>query len=220
MLPRAHSKHHHRNHSWPPFRLHISHRKDIDEDPFSFFISSDNDSAGSMNDHLNADIDGMSRSRSHSPRLGRNRAKLLSSPTGKSILKLRKWVEKMEVRYFHARASGPSRLPKLPDVSEASQLDNMEGIPSVRVSDADTPRPSLKRPASPDESEEMVQYIPILDSPPMRGRRSRKSARRAYGDRMVRSHSKRARAWKEPGEGIWPVVEEDEQDGLGVDFLG
>ncbi|KAI4155921.1 MAG: hypothetical protein LQ340_000647 [Diploschistes diacapsis] len=194
------ANHHRRNHSWPPFKLHVPHRKHIDEDPFSFFIS-DTGSARSMIDHMNADIDTDLRSRSHSPRMAHNKARLLASPTGKSILKLKKWVEKMEVRYFRSRS---------PDAPSPA------AVPYIVGPDADTPRPNLKRPASPEELEEIARSVPISISPPLRGRRARRTSRRPYGNRMVRSHSKRARAWREPDEEIWPVLEEDEEVGLGI----
>ena len=202
MLTRQSAKQHRRNHSWPPFRLHLQHSKDIDEDPFAFFISSDNDSAGFMSDHMNADIDIVTRSRSHSPRMAHNKAKLLASGTGKSILKLKKWVEKMEVRYFHSKPP-QATSPSLPSV-----------VPDIVVPDADASKPCLKRPMPLDEPENIVEYIPVPVSPPLRGRSSRRSSRRPYGNRMVRGHSKRARAWREPGESIWSVMEEEE--GLGI----
>ena len=205
MQPRANHHHHQRNHSWPPFRLHIPHRKSIDEDPFSFFISSDSDSAGSIIDHMDADIETSIRSRSHSPQMLHNRAKLLASPTGKSIVKLKKWVEKMEVRYFHLKRPHPSAASNEPSK-----------VPDIVVSDADTPEPNLKRPASPTELEMIEEAIPIPFSPPLRGRRSRRSSRRPYGNIMVRGHSKRARVWTEPSDNIWPVMEEDEEIGLGI----
>ncbi|MCJ1323637.1 hypothetical protein MMC10_000298 [Thelotrema lepadinum] len=198
-LPRA--SYHKRHHSWPPFKLHVPHKKRIDEDPFSFFLSSDGDNAGSMVDHMDADIDNSNRSRSHSPRMFRNKAKLLASPTGRSILKLRKWVERMEVRYFHLKRPEP----------EAPSV-----VPEITVSEADIPKPNLKRPASPTELEEIERAIPIPLSPPLRGRRSRRSSRRPYGNRMVRSHSKRARVWREPSEDIWSVEEEEEDEDIGL----
>ena len=204
MQMQASPNHHRRHHSWPPFRLHIPHRKHIDEDPFSFFLSLDGDSAGSMIDHMDADIDVSSRSRSHSPNMFHNKAKLLASPTGKSIVRLKKWVEKMEVRYFHLKRP---------------QLEEQSTVPEIIVSDTEVPKPCLKRPASPSELEEIERAIPIPISPPLRGRRSRRSSRRPYGGQMVRTHSKRARVWREPSEEIWSVMEEDEEDdeiGLGI----
>ena len=212
MLKLQHTNYHKRHHSWPPFKLPHHNVKNIDEDPFSFFISSDTDSAGSIVNqdyHMNADIDLAPRSRSHSPRMSHNRAKLLASPTGKSIIKLKKWVEKMEIRYFHMKRHQPL-TPQSHSI-----------LPDITISDADAEQApdisqsNLKRPASPDELERIEQAIPIPLSPPLRGRRTRRSSRRPYGNRMVRSHSKRARVWQEPDEELWPVMEEDEI-GLGI----
>ena len=196
MIARSGIKHHVRRHSWPPFRLsNLHHKKDIDDDPFSFFISPSNDLAGFDFDHMNADIEPESRSRSLSPSMIRNKGKILNSPT---ISRLKKWVQKMEARYLHTRYSAPSK------------------VPTLLITPPDSPIIGMKRPASPEPLERTVD-IPIQVSPPLRGRRTSRSARRPYGNRMVRSHSKRARVWREPGEDIWPVMEEDGEDiGLGI----
>lgn len=197
MVAKPQAKHHSRRHSWPPLRLsNFHHKKDINDDPFSFFISPSDDSATFIFDHMNADIEPETRSRSLSPSMIHNKGKILKSPT---MTKLRKWVEKMEARYLHTRRSSTSK------------------VPSLLITPPESPMTGIKRPASPEPLEPVIEmdYAPV--SPPLRGRRSHRTARRPYGNRMVRSHSKRARVWREPGEDIWPVMEDDAEDiGLGI----
>jgi hypothetical protein len=199
MLARPYTNHHKRNNSWPPFRLDTLHQnQDINEDPFAFFISPspDSEAAELLFDHMNADIDSEPRSRSLSPSMVHNQGKLIHSP---AISKLKKWVEKMEIQYFHAKRSLRSRHGSL-------------------LTPPETPKSTLgvKRPPSPEQIEPIIEAVPLPVSPSHRGRRSNRSARRPYGNRMVRSHSKRARVWKEPGDDIWPVMEEQEDIGLGI----
>ena len=176
-----HRAHHKRHHSWPPFRLHHSHqKKEIDEDPFAFFLSTANDGEQYVVDYMNADIATFSpspRPRSLSPaKLRKHSRKSLGSPTVNAILKLKKWIEKMETRYRHRRPS--------PSTEESLYTE--------------FPTP------------------PMPISPTLRGRRTARRVSQSVGNRTVRSHSERPRVWIEPSYGIWPVMEEQEDVGLGI----
>ena len=109
--PQRHTRHH----SWPPFKLHsFTHHtpaRTIDEDPFAFFLSASNDLDGFPDEHITADIEPTPRSRSLSPfpcrRTQDEESPEISSTT--TIAKLKRWIEKMERRYFHRR---PTLLPE------------------------------------------------------------------------------------------------------------
>ena len=91
-----------KRHSWPP--LHKKPRTSyfeqaIDDDPFSYFVSDPSENNDVYLNGMRAGIDDTPRSRSYSPR---HRATLMSavvhsSPTNR----LKKWIEKMELRCFH-----------------------------------------------------------------------------------------------------------------------
>lgn len=108
MSPLLHRPYHKRNHSWPPFRLHNIHPKqNIDEDPFSFFISGSEDVEEYVVDYMNADIEDVPpRSRSLSPfRRHKKSPKSPNTPTTTAIRRLKKWIENMETKYLHHRRS-------------------------------------------------------------------------------------------------------------------
>lgn len=199
--------HHKRNHSWPPFRLHLPHhhapsskRSSIDEDPFAFFLSTSASIEDYVLDCMNADIGPASpRRRSLSPNHHRPRKSSDSSPrphATAAILKLKKWVEKMETRYLrHGRQTSPCA-----SASSAATAPDVEP-PEIVLDISELPQP-------------------LALSPPLRGRRPVRRSKRSIGDRVVRSHSGRPRAWREPSRDIWPVSE-DEEDleammGLGI----
>ena len=173
--------HHKRHHSWPPFRLRaVHHRKNIEEDPFSFFLSAadDDDAEEYVVDYMNADIRDDSRSRSLSSlHFPISEAKPHSPATTSAILKLKKWVERMESRLLH---HSPGSSPRQDTILQSETLS-------------------------------------VPTSPPHRGRRTLRRSSMSIGNRAVRSHSGRPRIWQEPGEDIWPVLEEQEDAaGLGI----
>ncbi|CAF9927024.1 MAG: hypothetical protein GOMPHAMPRED_004295 [Gomphillus americanus] len=184
-----------RRYSWPPFKLSFTtKKKDIDEDPFSYFMEPLVDESPLNSANVGSNI----RSRSLSPRTASNKDKVLKSPV---ISRLRQWVQNMEVRYLHVNRG--------PLSDEITQLPTPPRTPS--------PSPSSKRPASPEEEPEMMlDVIDITSSPSQRGRRRTRTARRQYGDRTVRSHSKKARVWREPDSDLWSVLEEPDDVGLGI----
>ena len=92
-----------RRHSWPPFGLHpFTHQpnKNIDEDPFSFFISDQEDDEGYVSDYMNADIEIAPRSRSLSPFKKRKKSRGTADKNRTAIILLRKWLKRMEAQYF------------------------------------------------------------------------------------------------------------------------
>jgi len=106
MMTKFSTSRHRRHHSWPPFQLHsFTHNTTIDENPFAFFLSASDDLDDFSDEHIRADIDQRPRSRSLSPFVFRkakdNRTFEISSTT--AISKLKRWIEKMERRYFHRR---------------------------------------------------------------------------------------------------------------------
>ncbi|MCJ1276519.1 hypothetical protein MMC21_004325 [Puttea exsequens] len=107
-----------KRYSWPPIRkprsFYLSEK--IDQDPFSYFISPAEDRDVFVNSHLAADIDPQRRSRSLSPNHRGTLSTLFEvvdapSPT----LKLKRWIEKMELRCFRHIHRMPHRPFPSPD---------------------------------------------------------------------------------------------------------
>ncbi|MCJ1377595.1 hypothetical protein MMC17_000690 [Xylographa soralifera] len=172
--------HHRRSHSWPPFRVHSLQRpKDIDENPFAFFITTTVDSEEIPEGPMSAGIEKTPRSRSLSPL--RLRAKhnpdLASLTVPNPFSRLKRWIQKMEKQYFHQGQLSPLEVPQ------------------------NTPVSLLPRSPA---------------STPSRGRGSIRGSPRSLRSPDSRSHSGRPRVWREPSEDIWPVVEEQEDIGLGI----
>lgn len=175
---------HKRHHSWPPFPLHASKSTSrIDENPFAFFISTSDDVDGLADEHITADIELEPRSRSLSPfHLHRWTVEKSAEPgsdrTG--FTKLKRWIAKMEKRYFHRRMISPP--------------------PVLVVSPVRVPQNSPNSPNSPNA----------------RGRNGLRGSPRGRASGTIRSHSRKPRVWREPGEDMWPLEEEQEDLGLGI----
>ena len=194
-----------RRYSWPPLKLIKPRReKDIDEDPFSHFLTPINyDHARAWDDYMEADIERESRPKSLSPCTMQNRDKVLQGP---AIRKLKSWIQRMEARYVYRRT---------PD----TMIEEEASLPTPPNSPVQLQSSINKRVAFVEmETGPNFDMCNITISPPLRGRRPARSTRRRYGDKVVRSHSKRARVWKEPDEDIWSVPEEQEDIGLGIKF--
>ena len=167
-----------RRHSWPPFPVHIfRHSHDIDENPFEFFISAPENI--DIEDDLRAGIDEAPHAPSLSP--FHFRIKSPSSPvlehTKSPIVKLKRWIERMERRYRH--------------------------------------RPVMVEPASSPTVPEPASNQPDVTS--VRGRQNSRLSPPDGARRSIRSHSARPRVWIRPGEDIWPVLEEEQDEvGLGI----
>lgn len=100
-----------KRHSWPPLhkRPHASNfQESVDENPFSYFISDPFENGDAWLTGITAGIDNAPRSRSYSPR---HRTTLMSTVVPSSpTKKLKKWIEKMELRCFHR---SPRRSPPI-----------------------------------------------------------------------------------------------------------
>lgn len=134
MTPKASLEHRHkRSHSWPPFRLHhVQPNKNIDENPFAFFVSAPEDAEAVPQDSFAAGIEETPRARSLSPFLTRRRPTepdLAALTAESNIAKLKKWILKMERRYFNHKL--PNHLG-VPENSPASPLHHSPGSPQLR----------------------------------------------------------------------------------------
>ena len=174
-----------RSHSWPPLHIHVfKQHKEIDENPFSFFISPPEDSGGGIADDLSAGIEDGRRKRSLSPLNIKERpiSSIRSRPLSPRAV-LTRWIEKMETRYVHKRRASDEAPPK------PSALIPLRASPPV-------PTLSPKAPLSPQ----------------MRGRAVKQEGSGGSPKRQIRSHSGRPRIWRSPPSGIWTLAEEKEQD--------
>lgn len=107
-----------KQHSWPPLRksrtFYID--KNIDEDPFAYFISPAEDRDVFLESDLAAGIHNDRKSRSLSPfhkKSHRIQPCVARSPT----TKLKHWIEKMERQYFHRGST--NHVVLLPESSKA-----------------------------------------------------------------------------------------------------
>ena len=174
-----------RSHSWPPLHIHVfKQHKEIDENPFSFFISPPEDSRGSIADDLSAGIEDGRRRRSLSPLHIKEKpvSSLRSHPLSPRAV-LTRWIEKMETRYVHKR----------------------------RASDEELPKPSALIPLRPSPPIPTLSPTAPL-SPHMRGRAVKQQTPNGSPRRQIRSHSGKPRIWRSPPSGIWTLAEEKEQD--------
>ena len=108
---------HKRRHSWPAFKVHVFHHppKDINENPFVFFLSAP-DEPDEVLDDITAGIENVPRSRSLSPLLlpTHGEERLFMSTESTSLAKLKKWIARMERRYFHHTHLLPPQEPVTP----------------------------------------------------------------------------------------------------------
>ena len=100
-----------KRHSWPPLH-HKKHRasyfrEEVDEDPFSYFVSDPAESSEAFLSGMAAGIDETPRARSCSP-AHRNLLMSTSVPSSPTT-RLKKWIERMELLCFHRspRSSPP-----------------------------------------------------------------------------------------------------------------
>ena len=176
--PKMVDEHDTRRHSWPPFPVRVfRHTHDINENPFEFFISTPGNL--DVEDNLTAGIKETSRSPSLSPLYFRIKSHTSPStePATSPVMKLRRWVERVERRYRH-------RQTTVEPVSSST-------VPALTLSP------------------------PNLTDP--RGRPNDRQVQVHSNRRSVRSHSARPRVWITPGDDLWPVLEEEQEDvGLGI----
>ncbi|MCJ1311692.1 hypothetical protein MMC25_005365 [Agyrium rufum] len=197
--PRPNGKQPRRRHSWPPLHVHVfKNHHNINDDPFSFFISPPDASLVTAVEDLSAGIQTGRRARSVSPfkRQGDSAARP-KSRTISHLTKLFKWIERMErqygVRYGVHRQHSPARgnySPEMQSPSPPPLSPSSFSPPSPRVPELRGREPSQRN---------------------LRGSPKRPSHR-------VRSHSGKPRIWQEPGDSIYPLAEEQEDGGLAIRF--
>ena len=106
-----------RRHSWPAFKVHVFHHppKDINENPFEFFLSASDDPDEVLDD-ITAGIENVPRPRSLSPLLlpTHDEERPFRSSASTSLAKLKKWISRMERRYLHHTHLLPPPTPVAP----------------------------------------------------------------------------------------------------------
>ena len=123
-----------KRHSWPPLRKPRAFFLDesIDENPFAYFISPAEDRDVFTNSHLAADIDDRRRSRSLSPAHRGGLSALAATAAASSpTAKLKKWIERMELRCLR-RSPSASEIP-MPSPNPPKPLQAYQTVsPPVR----------------------------------------------------------------------------------------
>ena len=113
-----------KRHSWPPLRKPRAFyaNRVIDDDPFAYFISPAEDRDLFTENYLTAGIASTQRPRSLSPMpVSRKSHPKLS--TGKSpTLRLKRWIERMEMYYFHRSPPDPQALNPITELREPKQF--------------------------------------------------------------------------------------------------
>lgn len=147
-----------KRHSWPPLRKPRAFyiHEAIDQDPFAYFISPADERDLFVNSHLTADIKRSKRSRSLSP-FRRNSFTLLSPATAtmSPTVKLKSWIERMELRCFRRSPSRVEQLVPSPDPSELLEIARVVSPPlrgrrNVRISSSHRVSPNARsRPRRP-----------------------------------------------------------------------
>lgn len=120
---RGRSRHHNRRHSWPPLRLQVFKPNPvIDENPFAFFISAPEEDLDTFTD--DAGIENTPpRSRSLSPfhrHTSNPSSPVVSAASTNPLIRLKRWIERMERRYFHRQPASPDSPSTSPDVRRLS----------------------------------------------------------------------------------------------------
>lgn len=147
-----------KRHSWPPLRKPRAFYFDeaVDQDPFAYFISPADERDVFVNSHLAADIDNKKRPRSLSP-LHRNSFSILSAATAATspTAKLKRWIERMELRCFRRSPSTIGQLMPSPDPPELPEIARtvsppLRGRRDVRISSSNRVTPNTRsRPRRP-----------------------------------------------------------------------
>ena len=111
-------------HSWPPLRkprAFYAHEV-IDDDPFAYFISPAEDRDLFTESYLTAGIASRQRPRSLSPMPARQRLHPKQSCSKSPTLRLKRWIERMEMYYFNRSPPDPQPKPPIIEVREPKQL--------------------------------------------------------------------------------------------------
>ena len=114
-----------KRHSWPPVRKPRAFYLDeaVDQDPFAYFISPADERDVFVNSHLAADIDRKKRPHSLSPSR-RESFTLVSAATAAAspTAKLKRWIERMELRCFRHSPSTVHQLMPSPDQPQPGEI--------------------------------------------------------------------------------------------------
>lgn len=170
-------------HSWPnltSFKDQAS-SKDVNEDPYSFFVSEPTDADGNLSPISLDSGFKKRRPRSFSLSPTRHRLPLDWKPALQPAGKLKKWMKKLD--QLHTQR--PSSPPAL---------------------------------AHPSVEKTMDPIVTPASSPPARGRNQDRSGSMNRDGSRGRSRRKHPRVWQAPNEKLWPVTEEDEAVGLGIEI--
>ncbi|MCJ1340574.1 hypothetical protein MMC09_005870 [Bachmanniomyces sp. S44760] len=171
-----------RRHSWPPVKILMEQRDEsnsFDEDPFTFFLSTDDQNEALPEECSNAGVGTDFRAHSTSPVIGKRSVEITARNFTLSwVAHFRRLIRNINRRLFRRR---DLVLPKHPDSSQ------------------DIYNPPDSRPRS----------------PVMRGRDDARTGLGPPRHRHLRSHSERPRSWRKPSGDIWPLNEEQEDNGLG-----
>lgn len=115
-----------KRHSWPPLRVSRKSyfNESIDSDPFSYFISPASDRDFFINSDLSAGIDANKRSKSLSPPplTPRTILSAVTSPASSPTAKLKRWIERMELRCFRRSPRASERPMPSPDPPELPEI--------------------------------------------------------------------------------------------------
>lgn len=145
-----------KRHSWPPLRKPRALYFDeaVDQDPFAYFISPADERDVFVDINLTADIDKKKRSRSLSP--SRRNSPMVSSVAAavtSPTAKLKRWIERMELRCFRRGPSSIEQLmpsPDPPELPEMTVSPPLRGRRNVRISSRNRVTPDTRsRPRRP-----------------------------------------------------------------------
>lgn len=201
-----------KRHSWPsPSKSNISpSSSDLDNDPFSYFISSEVPSHQSNEIEIPEAIPIKRRTRSL-PLLHRRDSsrRRLSASRRSPVRALMQWIARMEQHYFHYSQTPPPLPGRVPHNSPIEPLIVTITPPSAEADGLSrSPTTSLSR----------------VSSPPLRGRGDIRHGSSIRVSKTVNKPARRPRVWREPSTGIWSIEEEargsEDENGLGISHLG
>ena len=206
--------------SWPTYdrTRNVPVGRSFDQNPFAHYISTpENNDQSSDESNVSAGITSTRpsarRCHSLSPDLRKTRAFLLRhGPASSPTFKLKRWIERIEGRYFH-------RSPRFVETSTPSPRVTQNSPDSPQVIDIELGSPRIIEIApKPLGSGIALQQMPTLPdmpqvvtvSPPSTGRRNNRVRPRQ------RPGWRRPRSWSAPGAGLWTVTEEAEGEEIGL----
>lgn len=133
-----------KRHSWPPLHATMSSRASpsINQDPFAHFISPVVDEESNLQVDLTAGITNRRRSRSLPPFIPSPKPSQPAIDKAKRrIAKLKKWIERMQMSYFHH--SCPNNMTTSPPPAQPKTLEEL--LPTERGRDVRLKATSRRR---------------------------------------------------------------------------